>query len=80
LELRSNVSAERRQHQEKQYLGMASMDEGRQTACSDPHPANADAPSVETLEPDSKVKLTRSRQPSKQPSEMVVIDDGMQIA
>jgi hypothetical protein len=64
---------------EKQLSEMVSIDEGIQIDRSDEQCANADSPSVETLQQLSNVKIERFLQLEKQSSAMVVIDEGIQI-
>jgi hypothetical protein len=55
------------------------MDEGMQIDRSDEQPANADSPSVESLEPDPNVNTERRTQGEKHDRDIVSIDEGRQI-
>jgi hypothetical protein len=58
---------------------MTTIDEGRQIDRSDKQSSKADPPRIEILEPVSNVTVERAWQLLKVESEIVSIDDGIQI-
>jgi hypothetical protein len=66
-------------HELKQNPEIVSIDEGRQIDWSDEQDANASAPKLESLEPDSNVTCESAVQSRKQLLAIVSIDEGIQI-
>jgi hypothetical protein len=63
----------------KHDMEMVSIDAGRQIDRSDSHPSKTNSPSFDILQPLSTVRLESLSQDWKQRSEIVSMDDGMQI-